>query len=351
MTNIVAPTLNARLACACNCAYDISTTSGHYSPQPQYSVGAGWQGTPTAFAKSLNGTSSGSLINACLVGLTTDGIVVAFRGTIPPQWTRGSIEDWLQDIIDVQPVQASSLPGKVHAGFWNALCTLWDELLAQINSLKQQHGDAKIYITGHSKGGPMASLCAARLSFEAHVDATEVVTFASPHAGDTAFVNGFPANIPVTRFENYLDLVPFLPPTQAFFEDVNWVCDNSIGEALTKLLPKDLVKAWNKAANWDYAPLGRLQYVTDKGHVVSQSDSRADAWWRLLDILGSLFDTTGDPHGLEGRKAQLNSISTQLSSEVQISFSKIGDAHCIACKGPACAGGYMTGAGGSPICG
>jgi hypothetical protein len=58
-------------------------------------------------------------INACLVGTTTDGVVLAFRGTLssdgPGQ--EQTIRDWIND-LDAELVCGDGLPGLVHAGFW-----------------------------------------------------------------------------------------------------------------------------------------------------------------------------------------------------------------------------------------
>ena len=100
----VAPTLNSRLASACNCAYGISATSGEYNAPKIYDAGVNWSEKPTPIAEREKGQDFGPYINACLVGLNQDGIIVAFRGTLPPAWTVASVEDWSRTSSNRLPV-------------------------------------------------------------------------------------------------------------------------------------------------------------------------------------------------------------------------------------------------------
>lgn len=343
----VAPDRNGRLACACNCAYGISQITGEYHPPPIYDPGVGWIGTPKAFAAA---TEPGEkLINACLVGTNSDGIIVAFRGTIPPAWTPGSLEDWWQDIVDSAPEARSPLPGKVHTGFWDALHSIWGGVLGEIRALHTANPHAAIYVTGHSKGGPLASIGAALLHLADGITAREVVTFASPHPGDQAFVDGYPSALPVTRYENYLDIVPFVPPTDAFYQFFSGISDTWVGKEFCKIFPF-ICKAIENASTWDYASLGALSFVTSSGEVVGADDYRADVDYRLIQIFGTLFGLLGDDEAVSVEAL----VQQAPRSFSHTGLATIGAAHCIACKQdtPAkyCAGGYMTGSGASVIC-
>lgn len=88
-----APTLNARLACACNCACGISCSDGAYTPPPICDKGVGWTEPPMPFSAPKADDPTGPRINAGLVGINHDGIIVAMRGTMPPAWTVASLED------------------------------------------------------------------------------------------------------------------------------------------------------------------------------------------------------------------------------------------------------------------
>lgn len=292
-----ARTLEGRLLCACNCAYDIND-QGVYTPTIPYNEATGWNTSYPPVAV-FGGDDN---INACLVGANTDGIVIAFRGTIPPALNIPSILDWWQDIVDCPPITTGSIPGAVHSGFWKAVGTLWEGIVQHVQQFQKWFPNQPLYITGHSKGGALASIAAANIIFNDNriPQPKAVYTFASPHAGDEDFAAGFPENIPVTRYENYLDIVPFLPPEEGFINLVSKI--PLVGNLFAK------------ASGWDYAPLGELQYI-DEQH----------------DIAGSYF-------GLS--YIRLGELVWNMA-QGESGFVNIGKAHHAACGG-----GYF-----SAICG
>lgn len=119
--------LNCLLLCASGAAYDIALDTGIYTADPIFSKAVAYAypppPNPTAIAHTFlkkvvaNPSTPAAIstdvqeINACLVGQTAVGIIVAFRGTVPTSWL-----DWLQDAI-VEPISVPPLPGLVHAGF------------------------------------------------------------------------------------------------------------------------------------------------------------------------------------------------------------------------------------------
>ncbi|MEM9301877.1 MAG: lipase family protein [Pseudomonadota bacterium] len=346
-STIVAPTVTSRLACACNCAYGIGTHSGSYAPPAIYDPGVGWLAQPTPISAPEQGQPTGPRINACLVGRNGDGIVVAFRGTLPPAWTVASLEDWWQDIVDSEPIAKAPLPGKVHSGFLAALGTIFNAVVAEVRRLRADTPNAPILVTGHSKGGPLASIGAALLQLQEGIPVNAVVTFASPHPGDQDFVDGYPAAIPVTRYENYLDIVPLLPPTAGFYRVFKDVIPESLAQEFCSWFP-GICKALENASNWNYAALGDLRYVTSHGAVVGATDPSANDATRIIEIVATLFGFGASRDALEAASHEANLAMSESG------LAAIGAAHCIACrctdpKKP-CAGGYMTGAGGDSIC-
>jgi hypothetical protein len=300
----VADTIRCRMLCASGCAYGIDP-KGKYTPPSPYHEAVGWV-TDHPPVPVFGGDSN---INACLVGANNiDGIVVAFRGTLPPTpVTISSLIDWWQDIVDSKPEHEGSIPGKVHHGFWDAINSIWPQIVEQVGQFQNRYPDKRLYLTGHSKGGPMASISAARIHFDQAkmLQPAAVYTYASPHPGDTGFVGHFPlSTIPVSRYENYLDIVPFLPPTQEFID-------------LTEKIPLigDLFK---KAAGWNYAPLGTLQYVKEDHRIVGN---------------GLVLEAV--------RLAEL----VEALSEGEKGLMKIADAHS-----HACGGGYMSGICPTGVC-
>ncbi|HVX12908.1 MAG TPA: lipase family protein [Pirellulales bacterium] len=155
-------------------------------------------------------------INAALVGTTATEVIVAFRGTLPinlDDWDDfvNSVLDWVNN-GDAKLTSASYTSGLVHQGFAKSLDLLWDGVLAAVEA---QHAASKlpVVVTGHSKGGALASLGALRLQHEAAITPVGVYTFGSARAGNTQFANDYDGRILKDwRFENTDDLVPHLPP-------------------------------------------------------------------------------------------------------------------------------------------
>lgn len=164
-----------------------------------------------------------------LVGRIAEGVLVAFRGTLPPLELRNGrlvpgdhglaaiLLDWLNN-VDTRPYGGGHYPGRVHDGFARSLDRLWgqgaaDGLEGQIGALlaAAAPGQRRLYITGHSKGGALASLAAwrARRQWDVPVHA---LTIAAARAGDDAFAAGYAqAQIPSLRYEVDTDIVPYLP--------------------------------------------------------------------------------------------------------------------------------------------
>jgi predicted lipase len=148
-------------------------------------------------------------------------IMIAFRGTKKKK-------DWISNL---DAVQGSFRWGKVHEGFLNiynsgkaALFSKFDQLLPKDPALQYE---TQVFITGHSLGGALATLCAADLSDRSNLPTPILYTFASPKVGNTAFVQGFNNRLAKTcnaklktfcsvRFYRPMDVVPTLPPLPDF---------------------------------------------------------------------------------------------------------------------------------------
>jgi hypothetical protein len=248
-----APTLDGRLLCAADCTYFIQGSAFNPDDAQPYFDGAGWQGTPQVIVGGID------QINACLVGNTQDGTVLAFRGTLPPSIHNiASLIDWMED-FNAMPEAESGLPStvKVHTGFWSDLMTIWGQIANAIQSR------TPLYITGHSKGGALASLSALAFA-EAFQGATKITaaavhTFASPRTGDTGFATLYSQLFPTNavRWEYQDDLVPHLPPT-ALFIDI-----------LSKL--PIVGKYFRQWTTWDYTSVGSLRFINWSGQIVGDS--------------------------------------------------------------------------------
>ena len=198
--------LNCNLLCASGAAYDIDPTTGKYVPDPIFSKAVAYSSNPTPIAADT--------INACLVGQTEIGIIVAFRGTLAPKEPDGWY-DWLQDLFAV-PVAYKNLPGQVHEGFLNAVNAILPQVISAATAFNPGPANP-VYVTGHSKGGGMAPIAAYLLKQTADIPIKQVVTFAAPKSGNSAFASGYQSVFKNhTRYENYGDLVPLLPPADGF---------------------------------------------------------------------------------------------------------------------------------------
>jgi hypothetical protein len=129
--------------------------------------------------------------------------VLVFRGT----------EQNIKDVVmDLTLGKLSLGQGKidVHEGFKQALDSVWDEIEAALQQLY-----CPIFFTGHSLGGALATLAAAR-----HPP-TALYTFGSPRVGNAAFVASLNSSADtIHRIVNDDDIVTNLPPTEIGFQHV-----------------------------------------------------------------------------------------------------------------------------------
>ena len=202
--------ITARLLCAARHAYDVTAT-GPVANTPN-STRIGFVGTVDGFVDGPDG------INAALVGEAPDAIVLAFRGTLPPGSPNPGqmILDWAND-IDALLVTDPGLPGKVHQGFLGSLNALWPQVQPAVKARSAANPAKPIYVTGHSKGGPLANLAAMRLHAALPAAPVMVATFAGARPGDDAFAAAYKTAIPHgARYEYADDIVPHLPPSDEF---------------------------------------------------------------------------------------------------------------------------------------
>ena len=134
----------------------------------------------------------------CYVVWNDTDAVICFRGTEPKE---------MSDIkADLNAIQKQGLhnKGDVHGGFQGEINKIWDLIVEKVNELKNH----KIYITGHSLGGAMATICAKRLQ-EQKIEVQCLYTYGSPRVGDRRWVKSL--QIPHYRFQNNNDVVCKVP--------------------------------------------------------------------------------------------------------------------------------------------
>ena len=130
-----------------------------------------------------------------------DYLCMAFRGT-------DEIADWLDNL---NAFCTKELFGEFHRGFWNSLEDVWGGMFdcyQSAYSIKKR----PLFFTGHSLGGAMATLAAAKFI---HQDwpFTSVYTFGQPRCmtHETARIFNMEAKGRFFRFHNNNDLVTRLP--------------------------------------------------------------------------------------------------------------------------------------------
>lgn len=116
---------------------------------------------------------------------------------------------------------------KVHVGFFRVYASVRDEVVAllqeRLEVCSREGKRARVYVTGHSLGGAMASLCALDLASMGGSSATSassvlrdpvVFTFGSPRIGNASFRSIYNVLVPSTfRVVGGRDIVPTLPPS------------------------------------------------------------------------------------------------------------------------------------------
>lgn len=288
----------------------------------QYYDAVHWTATPVAVIGGTESTDAALVgaANLTVDGATQEALIVAFRGTLPPAGPAplpAKLFDWIvNDILgsfEQVPIEGFGDGAAVHSGFWLATTTIWPDVEKAMASADGGR-NLPVYLTGHSKGGPMATLAAAYLH-QSGAPSPHVITFASPHPGNAAFASGYDAVISQRRWEFAKDLVPLLPPLPVVADDLAEVA------AEIPVVGTDLAAVFKETATWDYKPVGTCMYINSGGHYTSLG---IDEPWRLaLDIV---------PEIASG------------------GLAAVGHAHCCVCASKECDGGYQNGVCGGSCC-
>jgi Lipase (class 3) len=244
--------ITTRLLCAAQQAYEINVggpaPASPAEPAPPPSSLVGWLRPPAA---QVAGDSD---ISAVLIGETAAEIIIAYRGTEPPDSLdhQRMVLDWIDNFVDPLVSNSPEVPGSVHYGFSHGVNGLWSWLMGELKGLPQTK---PLYVTGHSKGGAMANIAAVKLAAAGHTPF--VCTFEAARAGDPTFAAGFDAKVKhATRYEFQDDIVPMLPPTDGFL-------------AFAKKMPF-LTQVLSTFIS-SYVPVGDLRFVNWQGQIVGDS--------------------------------------------------------------------------------
>lgn len=258
-------TSNCPALCACGVSYNIDSGI----TQEPYFTGSGYTSVPKAIVSTVKNEA------ACVIGATSQGITLAFQGTV-----FNSILSWLTDAI-AEPMEANGFPGKVHTGFYLSVMAIINQIEDELKTLLNGSTTTQVIITGHSKGGAMASIAAWYLSQVSKTVAPSqitVVTFASPLPGNGDFAKAFKNLFNQPNYFNYLDIVPFVPPGPLSSE--GWAATFVAAAAVAgKLGLEELAAVFLKVAGlladaglWDYTSTATVDYfIKSDGTVTDNS--------------------------------------------------------------------------------
>ena len=146
----------------------------------------------------------------CFVANNDQFAIVAFRGS--EIWKKKEKFDLNKVMADLKAdvdIRLTDWPqgGKVHRGFKEALEEVWLDLLPYIRQLDGK--GCNIWMTGHSLGAALATLCAGRYG-----NVQAVYTFGSPRVGNDFFKEQYGVN--TYRIVNNDDIVARVPPPGAY---------------------------------------------------------------------------------------------------------------------------------------
>jgi putative component of toxin-antitoxin plasmid stabilization module len=145
-------------------------------------------------------------------------IIIAFRGTTQ------NVKDWLADLrVEFTEVRFSGKSFRVHTGFYDDVQSVWDAVLEVARHAKAC--GKRLWVTGHSKGGAEAILCAWFFAKMAGIVADGIYTFGQPRVGNRAFRRDYDALLGDRTFRviHSADIVPHVPLPPIFRHAAHYV--------------------------------------------------------------------------------------------------------------------------------
>uniref|UniRef100_UPI003570BBC3 lipase family protein n=2 Tax=Paenibacillus segetis TaxID=1325360 RepID=UPI003570BBC3 len=184
------------LAAICEQTYaQFTNTDGSFVVPLNYSV----RDTIQAKSAASNGSERFGFILE-----SRQEIIIAFRGT-------SSTSNWISDAIATQEnfkyIRGNTL---THRGFTDIYASARVQIISALNKLSP---NKTLYITGHSLGAALATLCAIDIAANTFHHLPYLFTYGSPRVGDPAFSKVFAMYVRNSyRFANEFDAVTVTPP-------------------------------------------------------------------------------------------------------------------------------------------
>ncbi|WP_299546170.1 lipase family protein [uncultured Tateyamaria sp.] len=144
-------------------------------------------------------------------------IFVVFRGS------ESSPHDWINNInhrmVDAPGHLGGTTNIRVHLGFWASLDSRYPEIAAKVKS--RRNNNQKVFLSGHSLGGALATLCAYRFARAEPIPVDGVYTFGGPRVGNHKFREAYEHHVegPTFRWVNNKEFAAYLPISDNFGVD------------------------------------------------------------------------------------------------------------------------------------
>src|SRR5262245_7102955 len=180
--------------------------------------------------------------------------------------------------INLAVSQVDGFGGRLHRGFANALGEIWEDVSTRVQT-RCADGALRLWITGHSLGGALATLTACRLAEAQPPQSIAMIyTFGSPRVGDRAFADRY--RFRHFRFENRNDVVAYLCPPP----------DNLPGwfKGLARWAVQQVFKTDVPESVFNYRHVGKCQFLHWDGTLKDAQDPFS------LERLNRLTDAISD---------------------------------------------------------
>ncbi|MBX9705468.1 MAG: lipase family protein [Gammaproteobacteria bacterium] len=118
-------------------------------------------------------------------GLGAGSVIAGFFGNANPEWNSN---------CQFSLTEFPGLTGKVHKGFYNVYAPMMHEQIVSFIE-ERKLGNRKIYVSGHSLGAALASICALSLAKEGY-EHVRLFALATPALGDAELMRNFDRCLP-----------------------------------------------------------------------------------------------------------------------------------------------------------
>ncbi len=218
--------------------------------------------------------------------LETDSrLVLVFRGS------KGRA-DWEINFNTLQTKSLFGVPGGIHRGFTNALNSVWGKIVRPL-ALRADASGKPLILSGHSLGGALATLAAARIAHKIRPDLVAAVhTFGQPLVGNATFASFVDGHFHdrFFRYVNHRDIVPMIPP-KPFYRHVGRLLYFNVDGTLRTAAEAMLESAEDGAVTLDNVQFDQFQaLVRERGFESLETQERMGLEASPLDLVGSVAD-------------------------------------------------------------